>query len=293
MQDRPATPRPERPRPAAVAVAAVPAVEARPAAPTQSRADAVHAILWRTGVLAVGAVARREVMALFVSPVGWVVAAIFTFIVSGFGFISPVLAGQQATMDGVFSVITRFLMLVLIPLITMRAFAEERSQGTLELLMTAPVRDWELAAGKWLGAFAFYTMLIATTLVYVVVLAVYVPGHLGTLDLGLIGATYIGLLLVGAAAIALGVLASSLTRSQIVAFFLALAALLLIWYAGALLGLVTHPPANQLFDYLGGYNRYQSFSLGDVTLNDTLYFVSLTVGALFLTARLLDSRRWR
>jgi ABC-2 type transport system permease protein len=264
-----------------------------PAVAAPSRADAVHAIVWRTGILAVSAIARRELMALFVSPVGWVVAAIFTFIVSGFGFISPVLAGQQATMDGVFGVITSFLMLVLIPLITMRVFAEERSQGTLELLMTAPVRDWELATGKWLGAFLFYALLIATTLVYVAVLAVYVPGHLGSLDIGLIGTTYIGLLLVGAAAVAIGVLASSLTRSQIVAFFLALGVLLLIWYAGALLELVTHPPVNQLFEYLGGYNRYQSFSLGVVTLKDTLYFVSLAAGALFLTTRLLDSRRWR
>jgi ABC-2 type transport system permease protein len=274
------------------APAATPVVDA-PAAAPRSRADAVHAIAWRSGVLAVAAIARRELMALFVSPVGWVVAAIFTFIVSGFGFISPVLAGQQATMDGVFNVITSFLMLVLIPLITMRVFAEERSQGTLELLMTAPVRDWELATGKWLGAFVFYALLIATTLVYVGVLAVYLPGHLGTLDLGLIAATYIGLLLVGGAAIGIGVLASSLTRSQIVAFFLALGVLLLIWYAGALLGLITHPPADQLFEYLGGYNRYQSFSLGDLTLRDTLYFVSLAVGALFLTTRLLESRRWR
>jgi ABC-2 type transport system permease protein len=280
-------------RPVRAQTSAVAPLMDTPAAAAQSRRDAVHAIAWRSGVLAVAAIARRELMALFVSPVGWVVAAIFTFIVSGFGFISPVLGGQQATMDGVFGVITSFLMLVLIPLLTMRVFAEERSQGTLELLMTAPVRDWELAAGKWLGAFVFYTLLIATTLVYVAVLAVYVPGHLGTLDLGLIAATYIGLLLVGAAAIGIGVLASSLTRSQIVAFFLALGALLLIWYAGALLGLITHPPADQLFEYLGGSNRYQSFSLGDLTLRDTLYFVSLAVGALFLTTRLLDSRRWR
>jgi ABC-2 type transport system permease protein len=303
--DKPATPavkaaaaKPVRAQAPAVIVAATPVIAKRPAinaqvAAPQSRADAAHAIFWRSGVLAVAAIARRELMALFVSPVGWVVAAIFTFIVSGFGFISPVLAGQQATMDGVFGVITSFLMLVLIPLITMRVFAEERSQGTLELLMTAPIRDWELTAGKWLGAFVFYALLIATTLVYLGVLAVYVPGHLATLDVGLIAATYIGLLLVGAAATAIGVLASSLTRNQIVAFFLSLGVLLLVWYAGALLGLITHPPANQLFEYLGGYNRYQSFSLGDLTLRDTLYFVSLAAGALFLTTRLLDSRRWR
>jgi gliding motility-associated transport system permease protein len=296
--EKPARARPVTAQPRAAKAATRTVIASRPligsrVAATQGRGDAAHAIAWRSGALVVAAIARRELTALFVSPVGWVVAAIFTFIVSGFGFISPVLAGQQGTMDGVFGVVTGFLMLILIPLITMRVFAEERSQGTLELLMTAPIRDWELTAGKWLGAFAFYALLIATTLVYVGVLAVYVPGHLATLDVGLIGATYVGLLLVGAAATAIGVLASSLTRSQIVAFFLSLGGILLVWYAGALLGLVTHPPANQWFEYVGGYNRYQSFSLGNLTLRDTLYFVSLAAGALFLTTRLLDSRRWR
>ncbi len=238
-------------------------------------------------------IARRDLMALFVSPAGWVVAAIFVVLNSAFGFVVPVLAGQAATMDGVFGVITSFLMPVLIPVTTMRVFAEERSQGTLELLLTSPVRDWEVAAGKWLGAFTFYVLLLATTLVYVAVLAVYIPGHLASIDLGLIAATYVGLLLVGAAATAIGVLASCLTQSQIVAFFLALAILLITWYAGSLLGFFTQAPASHLFQYVGGFNRFQSFSLGQVTLKDTVYFLSLGVAALFVTTRLLDSRRWR
>src|SRR6202162_4341688 len=164
-------------------------------------------------------------MALCVSPAGWAVAALFVLLTSAFGFVVPVLAGQAATMDGVFAIITSFLLPVLIPVITMRSFAEERSDGTLELLLTSPVRDWEVAAGKWLGAFAFYVLLLAATLVYVVVLAVYVPGHLETPDLGLIAATYIGLLLSGGAATAIGILASGLTQNQIVSFFLALAIL--------------------------------------------------------------------
>jgi ABC-2 type transport system permease protein len=238
-------------------------------------------------------IARRDLMALFVSPAGWVVAALFVLLTSAFGFVLPVLAGQAATMDGVFGVITSFLLPVLIPVITMRVFAEERSEGTLELLLTSPVRDWEVAAGKWLGAFTFYVMLLATTLVYVVLLAVYVPGHLASLDLGLIAATYVGLLLVGAAATAIGALASSLTQNQIVAFFLALATLLFTWYAGTTLGFFTAPPASSLFQYVGGSNRFQSFGLGLVTLKDTVYFLSVGVAALFLTTRLLDSRRWR
>jgi ABC-2 type transport system permease protein len=232
-------------------------------------------------------------MALFVSPAGWVVAALFVVLASAFGFAVPVLAGQAATMDGVFGVITSFLLPILIPVITMRVFAEERSHGTLELLLTSPVRDWEVAAGKWLGAFTFYVLLLATTLVYVAVLGVYVPGHLGTLDLGLIGATYIGLLLVGAAATAIGVFASCLTQSQVIAFFLALAVLLVTWYAGSLLGLFTQPPVSRLLVYVGGFDRFQSFSLGQVAVKDSVYFLSVAVAALFLTTRLIESRRWR
>jgi ABC-2 type transport system permease protein len=267
-------------------------------------ADAVHAVIWRTGLLNVAAIARRELGALFVSPVGWVVAGVFTFLVSGFGFIGTVLAGQQATMDGVFGVITGFLTLILVPVVTMRLIAEERSQGTLELLLTSSVRDWELVVGKWLGAFVFYLLLIATTLVYVVLLAVYVPDkttisvaglsiHVGALDFGLIAATYIGMVVVGAAAIAIGVLASSVTKNQVIAYVVSLFALLAIWYTAFLLGLFTRPPLSLFFDYVAGYFRYQSFSLGQVALRDTVYFLSLAIGALFLTTRLLESRRWR
>jgi len=238
-------------------------------------------------------IARRDLTALFVSPAGWAVASLFILLTSAFGFVVPVLGGQAATMDGVFSVITGFLLPVLIPVMTMRSFAEERSDGTLELLLTSPVRDWEVASGKWLGAFAFYVLLLIATLAYVVLLAVFIPGHLETLDLGLIAATYVGLLMAGGAATAIGVLASSLTQNQIVSFFLALTILLLTWYAGTLLGFFTQPPVNAVFQYAGGSNRFQSFSLGQVTLKDSVYFLSLGIAALFLTTRLLDARRWR
>jgi ABC-2 type transport system permease protein len=244
-------------------------------------------------VIRTATIARRDLMALFVSPAGWAVAALFILLTSAFGFVVPVLGGQAATMDGVFGVITSFLLPVLIPVMTMRSFAEERSDGTLELLLTSPVRDWEVAAGKWLGAYVFYVLLLLATLVYVVLLAVYLPGHLETLDLGLIAATYMGLLLAGGAATAIGVLASGLTQNQIVSFFLALAVLLLTWYAGTLLGFFTQPPASAVFQYLGGSNRFQSYSLGQVTLKDSVYFLSLGIAALFLTTRLLDARRWR
>ncbi|HLZ94387.1 MAG TPA: ABC transporter permease subunit [Candidatus Dormibacteraeota bacterium] len=290
VREQPAKP---APRAATAAVAGPPRkvargpVETAPAA--RSAVDSLSSFLSRLGFTRVVAIARRDFAGMFVSPVGWVVAAVFVFLVSGFGFIATVLAGQQATMAGVFGVITNFLMVVVIPLLTMRVLAEERAQGTLELLLTSPVRDWEVTAGKWIAVFAFYVLLLATTLVYVVILRIYAAG----LDLGLIGATYLGLVLVGGAAIAIGVLASSLTRNQIVAFFVAMALLLVTWYAGYVIGFFVAPPANVLFEYAGGWNRFQAFSLGQAALRDVVYFVTLTFGALFLTTRVLASRRWR
>jgi ABC-2 type transport system permease protein len=266
---------------------AAPVRPAEPAAPTA--ADSIQRALRPTGLPTVLTIARRDLTALFVSPVGWVVAGVFTFLVSSFGFYFTVIAGHAASMDGVFGVITTFLVPVLIPLITMRLIAEERAQGTLELLLTSPVRDWELTLGKWLGAFAFYLMLLAITLIYVALLRFY----RSDLDFGLIAATYLGLVLVGAAAVAIGLLTSSLTRNQIIAFFLAMIALLVVWYAGYIIGYFVAPPANLFFSYVGGFNRYQSFTLGQAAVRDVLYWASLVVLALFLTDRFLASRRWR
>lgn len=254
-----------------------------------STLDSLSRALRPSGLPNVLTIARRDLTAQFVSPVGWVVAGVFTFLVSSFGFYFTVIAGQQASMDGVFGVITSFLVPVLIPLITMRLLAEERSQGTLELLLTSPVRDWELTLGKWLGAFAFYVMLLAITLVYVVLLRIY----RSDIDYGLVAATYIGLLLVGAAAVAIGLLMSSLTRNQIIAFFIALIVILVVWYAGYVIGYFVAPPANLFFSYVGGFDRYRSFTLGQASLRDVVYFVSLLVLALFATERILASRRWR
>jgi ABC-2 type transport system permease protein len=270
----------------------------------QTFADAVHDLLWQTGLLNVAAIARHEAVALFVSPVGWLVAIGFTFFVSAFGFVGPVLIDQQGSLDGAFGFMTGIVTPVAIPLLTMGAFSREHRSGTLELLLTSPLRGWELVVGKWLGLFAVYLLLLVTTLVYVVLLLAYLPDRtnvsiggrpfqVGALDAGLVAAMYGGLVLAGAAAIAVGSLASILTRTQAAAFFLALVLLLVIWYAGYVLAFTTQPPVSPVFDYIGGFNRLQAFSLGAVTLKDLTYFLTLAVGALFVTARLLESRRWR
>jgi ABC-2 type transport system permease protein len=236
-----------------------------------------------------------------VSPVGWVIATVLVPFVSLF-FLLQVVFGEQAGMDDVFSVL-QFLMLFAMPAYTMRLLAEERRTGTLEVLLTSPLRDWELVLGKWLGVLVFYAATIAFTLAYLALLIGLLPAKadlhvlgwtlsVGDLDYGSILTGYIGLLLLGGTLAAVGLFASSLTQNQVIAFFLALISLLLLWYLGFFQVLV-QPPLSQFFQYAGAGNRFGSFLRGQLVLKDVAYFATLIAAALFCTARVLESRRWR
>lgn len=275
---------------------------ARPAAREGSR-PGFYDRLWATGLLNVGAIAGREVKAFFVSPIGYVVAAVLVLPVSFLGYLGRISANLPVTMESIFSLIA-LLMVFFTPLYTMRLLAEERRSGTLEILLTSPVRDWEVVVGKWLGGFGFYLATIAFTVVYVVLISVYQPLHstfsvfglrleLPNVDYGGVVAGYIGVILVGAAWVALGLLASSLTSNQIIAAALGVGLLLAFQYLfGTLSGLLL-PPYSDFFDYLNAASHAQSFSLGRLVLKDVLYFLTLTAGALFLAARVVESRKWR
>ncbi len=250
-------------------------------APAVKAVAPVRVLPRHSGALTVVAIAQRELMSLLRAPFGWAVAAVFLFFASGFGFIGSVIAGQQASFDGIYQVITGVLTIVLAPLLTLRLGAE--------LSPSIPARDYELVVGRWLGAFAFYVLLIATTLVYVVLLAIYVRGR--ELDLGLVAATYAGMLAAGGAAVAIGVLASSATKNRVLAYLFGIGLLVIAWYSSFVVGSVSGTARNDLLDYVSAFNRYQSFSLGAVALRDTVYFVSLALGALLLATPLLRSRR--
>jgi ABC-2 type transport system permease protein len=265
---------------------------------TRTRYD----LAWDSGLLNVWAIALRELRAYFVSWMGWGVTALIVVLLSFFGYVVPVLGGQQAGLDGVFGV-APLLMVFATPLYTMRLLAEERSSGTLEVTLTSPVRDWELVVGKWLGVVLFYMATIACTLVYLLLLLHDEPGrtavHLGhasvsvpDLDYGTILSGYVGLLLLGMAFCAVGLLTSSLTRNQIVAGTVALVVLLLLWALGSL-SLVLTGPAGDFASYAGASNRFTSFTQGDLQLKDVVYFLTVSAGALYLATRALDSRRWR
>jgi ABC-2 type transport system permease protein len=262
----------------------------------------IYEPLYGSGVTRVLTIAGREVGSFLVSPIGWVITPIVILVVSFFGYLTPVIIGNQASMDAVFSLVAFLLILPIVPLTTMRVLAEERRQGTLEMLLTSPVRDWELVVGKWLGSLAFFGLMFSFTLVYVVLFLVYLPHvtvhvfglslSFGDVDFGLLLSGYLGLLALGASFIAVGVLCSSITQNQIVAAFLTFGALLILYYCGTASQFLSQPYSG-FFEYIGASNRYQGFSQGQIALKDAAYFLTLTFGALFLATRVLESRKWR
>jgi gliding motility-associated transport system permease protein len=229
----------------------------------------------------------RELKSYFLSPLAYIVTGVFAIFI-GLAFYISVLPSGQAQLTDDFSWMM-VLGLILAPALTMRLFAEENRQGTIELLMTAPVRDWEIVIGKYIAGLLAFIALLIPTLWHVVILARYGPPDYGPIATG-----YLGALLVGAAFVAVGMFTSSLTQNQVVAYFLAMIALLFLWIvsgaAGALGG--TGGIAD-LLQFLALPGHFQDFFNGVVDLQHVLYFVSLAAIAVFLTMRVVESRRWR
>lgn len=267
----------------------------------ESAAPTLYERVWKSGFPSVGAIARRELGAYFVSPVGYVIAAILAVLVAWSGYL-PLLSTQQPVgMDQIYYW-TIFWMMIGVPVITMRLVAEERRMGTLELLLTSPVRDWEVVVGKWLGALVFFMAITAFVFVMAGLLIYYQPTHqlasvaglpvsVGNLDLGPVLTGYVGLLLTGGSFLAIGLLFSSLTSNQLVAAFSSIAALAVFFFL--LEFFVGRPPYGDLAAYLSAYSHWTSFSQGRLVLQDVVYFATAIVGPLFLSTRVLESRRWR
>lgn len=227
----------------------------------------------------------REMHAIFFSPIAYIVAALFLFFCSLF-FYANLLDTQQASIEDLM-LIVYFLLLVATPFLTMRLLSEEYSSGTIETLMTAAVTDSAVVVAKFLGCLAFYTVMLVPTLAYVATLCI-----LGDPDIGSIVSGYVGLLLVGCNFIALGLFCSALTRSQIVAGVLALVLLLTIAVLGEM-GKNLRYPFRLIFEYASSSEQLHSFSAGRISFSGCFYFISTTCFWLFLSVRVLESRRWR
>jgi len=231
------------------------------------------------------AIARRELYSYFVSPIAYVVGALF-LVVSGFLFSIILGLSNEASMRSLFGNYA-VIFLFIVPALTMRLLAEEQRTGTMELLLTAPVRDSQLVLGKFLGAFLLLLGILAVTAIYPLVLVLA-----GNPDRGPILAGYLGVILQGAAFLAIGLFASSLTQNQVIAALLAFVILLLLWLADAL-GNFTTGRIGDLFRFLSITRHLDEFPRGVIDTRNILYFLSVIAAALFFTVQSVQARRWR
>ncbi len=229
----------------------------------------------------------RELRSYFVSPVAYAVSALF-LVLLGVLFYLNVSSVQQASMRETFNVMV-FVLVLIAPGLTMKLLAEEQRMGTIELLLTSPVHDWEVVLGKYLGSLILFSvMLVAPTLYYVVLLVFFGPPDLGPIATG-----YLGVLLLGGSFLAIGVFTSSLTQNQIVAFFASWVILILLWIASSV-GNVA--PVNNLTDalsYISITRHTDDFFAGVLDTTHVVYALSVIVVALFAATQVLQTRRWR
>jgi ABC-2 type transport system permease protein len=179
------------------------------------------------------------------------------------------------------------LWLFIVPMLTMRLLAEEQRSGTIELLLTSPVRDWEVVVGKFLGGMALVLAILALSLFYPLMMF-----RFGNPDPGPIATGYLGLILLTGAMVSLGVLASSLTQNQIVAVIVGLVMNLIFWMIEALSDMVGAPLSN-ILTVVSLRPHFPDFTRGIVETRDIIFYLSFVAVALFLASRAVESRRWR
>jgi ABC-2 type transport system permease protein len=242
-------------------------------------------------------IAKREYDHYFISPIAYVVAFMI-LLTTGIIFAINILYFIQnafqtfgqvpdiAPITGAFG----FLLVLSVPAITMRLLADEARMGTLELLLTAPVRDFELVAGKWLGGFLFILTILAVTLVYPLILNNLVsPG----IDQQLVISAYLGVILVAGSFLALGVGISAIFTNQVAAFFITLSVFVFLWWLIGFPAQMLQGTAGEVFQYLSMQTHfYDAFNRGSVYVTDIIYFLSLIALGLFIGTTAVETRRW-
>ncbi len=235
-------------------------------------------------------IARRELGATMRSPLGFIVAAI-VLTVDGLLFNARALGGGEKLSTDVLSLfffdLSGVTIIASIP-ISMRLLAEERQNGTIALLFTSPIKDYQIILGKFFGAYMFMFLLTVATIYMPLLVMVH-----GKVSWGHLLAGYLGTLLLSAGCLAIGIFGSALSKSQIVAVFISaflLAAMMLFW----LLARISEQPLKDIFTYLALHNiHFSAFKSGKVHLRDIVYYLSVCAFFLFAATRMLESRRWR
>jgi ABC-2 type transport system permease protein len=248
-------------------------------------------------------ICQKELHSYFSSPIAYLLLTIYAFIFGYFfwnmlGYF--VMMGMESQMRGqsfpmnVNEQVIRPLLsnisvigLFLIPIITMRLFAEEKRTGTIELLATSPIRDYEIIVGKWLAALLMYCSMLAFTAIDVIFIFRY-----GNPDWKPVAIGYLGLILQGGGLLALGTFISTTTKNQIIAAALTFAVCLILWVLDWSVGFETAQWA-QVLAYFSITRHFESFSKGLLDMKDAVYYVSTIIFGLFLTGRAMESLRWR
>ena len=250
------------------------------------------------------AIMQKELRSYFVSPIAYAVIGLFAllfgvFFLSALSFILRV-SLQAGMMQGAPPINvneymirplfgnTGVIMLFVLPMITMRSYAEEQRSGTMELLLSSPLTDMEIILGKFLGALALFAMMLGVTGIHMGFLFYY-----GDPELAPILSGYLGLLLMGASFISIGLLISSTTKNQVVAGMFTFAVLLLFWVISWLGDPASGTISGQVLAYLSVLDHFDDFSKGVIDTSHLTYYLSFVALGLFLTAKSVDSVRWR
>ena len=232
--------------------------------------------------------ARRELGAYFLSPIAYAVATVYLFS-TGLAFgLGTFRNGAEASLRTLFEFWILLILVFVLPMLTMRLLSEEFRSGTIETLITAPISEVEVILGKFFGAFVFYLILLATLLLYPIVLSMY-----GPVDGQLLVCNYIGLLLTGALFISVGLFFSVCTRHQIVAVIFSFALLALMTFASHGLAQVVEGWPRAVLQHLSVRTHFFDFVRGMVDMNLVVFFMTMTALFLFLTVKRLEMWRWQ
>jgi ABC-2 type transport system permease protein len=250
----------------------------------------------------IAAIAQRELNAYFTSPIAYVLIGFFALLFGYFFYVPLAFFEQQSAQAGMNPtqamninqmlvgptlMNTTVIMLFLFPLITMRTYAEEKRSGTIELLLTSPITDVQIILGKFLGAMLLYAAMLAVTTIHIAILFIF-----GDPEWKPIATGYLGLLMMGGCFLSLGLFISSLTKNQIVAAMATFAVFLMLWVINWI-GTFVGPTTQSVLAHLSLTDHFDDFAKGILDTKHVIYYLSFMAFGLFLTAKSVDSERWR
>ncbi|HAG14190.1 MAG TPA: ABC transporter [Ruminococcus sp.] len=232
-----------------------------------------------------GAIYRREIGAFFTSSIAYIFLAVF-WIFTGYFFYTSCLLSSTTDMSGMFQ--SMFLIcIILIPILTMRLFSEEKKQKTEQGLLTAPVSLGEIVCGKYFAALTLYTIGLAMPFLYALILSKF-----GQVEWGMVFANFLALFLLGAAFIAVGLMVSALTENQIAAAVMSFVALMALYMLDVVNSYVSNETISKVFDSLSFYRKYYAITCGLFNVSTIIFYVSVAVIFNYFTVRIFERRRW-